>query len=640
MKQLSMHPLRWVFAIVFCGLGSLYGQVPGDLGFTAASQSVAEDTGTVMIMVELTGSPTDTVRAQLALTTFATATSGADFMSADTVNLTFVPGVAFDTLMVPIMDDADAENDEYFSLRLINPENADISGTAAQIVYIRDNDRLAPAPSGAISLNLLTSYSNTPGAVENSAEIVAYMPATQRLYVANSVNNSLDLVDFSDPAAPAPVNSIDLSALGEITSVAVYDTLVATALANATDPVLDGSIGFFDADGNLLAQVTVGALPDMVTFTPDGSKVLAAIEGQPSDDYLTDPEGAVAIVDLSGGIAGLSQADVTLAGFTAYNAQQATLEANGVRISAPGATVAEDMEPEYITVSEDGLTAWVTCQENNAVAVADLVNDTIVAVLGMGTKDWSLPGAGLDATNVGDEIHIANYPVKGLYLPDAIASYSVGGVTYLITANEGDAREYDAFVDEARLGDTDYELDSAAFPNGDLLKAAIGRMKTLVTEGDTDNDGDFDEIYGMGGRSFTIWDGATGALVYDSGDMLELITSQDPVFGAIFNANEDGIEPKNRSDDKGPEPEGVATGVINGRTYSFLALERIGGVMVHDVTDPVNPVFVQYVNNRSTTTETGDLAPEGLLFIPANESPSGQALLVPRSGAHRWGHDL
>ena len=605
--------------------GSILTTVVSNLSLTTARQSVAEDSSAVMVIVALTGSPTDTVRARLALTTLGTATNGADFMSADTTLLLFAPGTTFDTLMVTIMDDADAENDEYFSLRLIDAENADITGTAAQIVYIRDNDRLAPAPSGAISLNLLTSYSNTPGAVENSAEIVAYAEASQLLFVANSVNNSLDLVDFSDPAAPAPVSSIDLSPLGEITSVAVYDTLVAVALANATDPVLDGSIAFFGTDGALLGQVTVGALPDMVTFTPDGSKALAAIEGQPSGDYLTDPEGAVAIVDLSGG---LSQATVTLAGFGGYNGQQATLEANGVRISGPGATVAQDMEPEFITVSADGLTAWVTCQENNAVAVVDLVNDTIVAVLGMGSKDWSLPGAGLDATDQGAEIHLANYPFKGLYLPDAIASYAVGGTTYLITANEGDAREYDTYIDEGRLGDTDYVLDSAAFPNGDILKGAVGRFKVLVTEGDTDNDGDFDEIYGLGGRSFSIWDGGTGALVYDSGDMLELITSQDPVFGAIFNANDDGIVPKNRSDDKGPEPEGVTTGVINGRTYSFLALERIGGIMVHDVTDPANPVYVQYVNNRSTTSETGDFAPEGLIFIPAEASPTGQALLV------------
>ncbi|MDP5169490.1 MAG: choice-of-anchor I family protein, partial [Bacteroidia bacterium] len=609
---------------IFATPGTVSLLTAASVSIDVVSQSVKEDTGSVMIVVTLNGSSADTVKAKLALTAFGTATNGSDFMVSDTTLISFLPNVSgqTDTIMVSIMDDSDAETDEYFSFRLGSVENADLAGAGTQLVYIRDNDRIAPVGSGSISLNLLSSYQNAPTAGANSAEIVGYDPVSQRLFIANSVNNSLDIVDMSDPAAPVAISSVDMSLIGDLTSIAVDHGLVAVSAANP-NAQLPGTVTFFDTTGVQLSQVTTGALPDMVVFTHDGNKVLTANEGQPSDDYTNDPEGSISIIDISGGVATLTQADVTTAGFTTFNGQVATLESNGVRISGISTTtVAEDMEPEYITISSDNLTAWVACQENNAVAVVDLMTNTVTNILGLGTKEWSTV-AGLDAEDDSDEINIANYPFKGLYMPDAIASYEIAGVPYLVTANEGDAREYAGLVDESRL--SDFTLDSAAFPNGDILQSVVGRIKTLNTEGDIDNDGDYDEIYTLGGRSFSIWNGTTGALVYDSGDDLELITSQDLVFGAIFNSNDDGTSAKNRSDDKGPEPEGVTTGVVNGKTYAFVTLERIGGVMVYDVTDPAAPVFVQYVNSKLSN---GDFAPEGVIFIPSAESPTGKPLLI------------
>lgn len=597
------------------------------VSITEPTQSVLEDTGSMDIYVELNGLANDTVKVKLALTTLSTAESGTDFILVDTTEITFVPGILgqTDTISVVIQDDTDPETDEYFSVRLVEVSNADIAGAGTQLVYIRDNDKVAPVATEAISLSLLTSYSNTPATGTNSAEIIAFDPTSERMFIANSTNNSLDIVDMSDATAPVAISSIDMSAIGDLTSVAIFDTLVAVSAANPTSEQLDGSITFFDTTGVQLAQVTTGALPDMVTFTLDGQKVLVANEGQPSDDYTDDPEGSISIIDVSAGVATLSQADVTTADFAAFNTQQAALEADGVRISGLSTTtVAEDMEPEFITVSEDNLTAWVACQENNAIAVVDLMTNSISAVYGMGTKDWSMT-IGLDAENESDEINIASYPFKGFYMPDAIASYEVAGVPYVVSANEGDAREYSALVDESRLGDSDYELDSLTFLNGDILKSAVGRIKTINTSGDTDGDGDFDEIYTLGGRSFSIWNGATGDLVYDSGDDLELIIAQDSVFGSIFNSNDDGTSAKNRSDDKGPEPEGVALGQINGNTYAFIGLERVGGVMVYDISEPTMPVFVQYVN---TKLSNNDFAPEGLIFIPSAESPSNKPLLL------------
>ena len=594
--------------------------------------TVREDAGTVDVAVTLTGQSPDSPMVKLVLTSFASADNGLDFMAMDTLEVAFAADSAdqTQTVSITIMDDADAEMDEYFSLRLIEPMNADLEDEGL-VIYIKDNERMAPMGTEAISLSLLTSYSSTPGAGSNAAEIVAFDPTSQRMFLSNSENNSVDIVDLSDPSNPAAIASIDISIYGAINSVAVYDTLVATAIEN-NDKQQPGFIVFFDTTGAFLDSVTVGALPDMVAFTPDGTKVLAANEGEPSDDYSVDPEGSVSIVDVSGGVGSLSAASVTTADFGSFNGQEATLRANGVRITGPtGTTVAQDLEPEFITISADNSTAWVSCQENNAVAVVDIAAGTVSTVLGMGSKDHSAMMAGLDATNDFDSVNIANYPLNGLYMPDALTSYEIGGVTYLITANEGDAREYEdgafSYVDEDRLRDLD--LDSTTFPDGDLMQQAIGRIKIVTTEGDTDGDGDYDELYTFGARSFTIWNGSTGDLVYDSGDDFELITSQDPVYGAIFNTTDDELDFKDRSDDKGPEPEAVTTGVIGGKTYAFVLLERIGGVMVYDVTDPNTPEFVQYINNRSTTNEDlGDLAPEGVVFVPSAESPSGRPLLL------------
>jgi hypothetical protein len=244
-----------------------------------------------------------------------------------------------------------------------------------------------------------------------------------------------------------------------------------------------------------------------------------------------------------------------------------------------------------------------------------------------------LPGAGLDASDQnGSIINITNYPIFGMYQPDAIASFTSGGRTFLITANEGDVREYSGFTEVLRAGSNSYLLDPTAFPNAAALKNnnALGRLNVTRATGDADNDGDYDAIYAFGTRSFSIRNDA-GALIYDSGDEIERITAA--AYPSFFNASNTNNTRKNRSDDKGPEPEGVTIGQAYGRTYGFIGLERIGGILVYDLTDPATPRFVQYINNRNFTVPTntvaaGDLGPEGLLFISAANSPIGKPLLV------------
>lgn len=455
------------------------------------------------------------------------------------------------------------------------------------------------------------------------AEIAAFDAVTQRSYVVAGTS-AVQVLDASNLSAPTLLTTIDVSTFGTANSIAVKNGIVAIAVENTANRQAPGTVAFYDLDGNFLNAVSVGAVPDMLTFTPDGNKILVANEGEPSSynqPTSVDPEGSISIIDLSSGVLGLTAASVTTAGFTGFNSQLSALVASGVRVFGPNATVAQDLEPEYITVSADSKTAWVTLQENNAIAILDLQTGQVTNIKPLGFKDHSLPGNGLDASDRDGSINIQNWPVFGMYQPDAIASFTVGGQTYLITANEGDARDYTGFGEERRVGAASLVLDPTAFPNAAALKAAaaLGRLNVTATLGNPDGDGDFDQLYAFGARSFSIWS-ANGTLVYDSGDQLEQITAtQVP---ASFNSDGTAANFDTRSDNKGPEPEGVTTGVIDGQTYAFIGLERVGGVMVYNVTNPTSPAFVQYINTP------GDLAPEGVTFVAAEDSPTGKPALI------------
>ncbi len=885
--------------------------------------------------------------------------------------------------------------------------------------------------TNTLTLTPLGSY--TTGVFDGgAAEIVAHDPATQRAFVVNATDQTIDVLDISDPASPALVSQIDVTAYGAIAnSVAVHDGVLAAAVEN-TDKQANGAIVFFTTAGDFIAQVEAGPLPDMITFSPDGSKVLTANEGEPNAAYDVDPEGSVTIVDLSGGVESVTQENVTQVSLAVFN--DATLDAS-IRIFGPEATVAQDLEPEYIAVSADSTTAWVTLQENNAVAVIDIAAGQAITLAGLGFKDWQRPQAtlqtfpftdlpvlgtttagqeillggfsglyfegideatghlkfithpdrgpnpdpvdvdddgvnerpfalpdyqarwlrfevnpatgevvlgaetlltqadgtpitglpnlageggaayadeepidlfgnaleldpygadlegivmaedgsywlvdeyrpaiyhvdadgvlidrfvpegsnaneagtevgtealpalyaqrranrgfeavayhegilyafiqspiddpdtrrdtnsrqgksirilafdtatnttvgeyiymleggtvdkmgdavalsstellvverddafgpaaqkfifkinlaeatnihgmelpaglqrqsaaglamagihpvekslyvdlaavgyhmgdkveglafidentlavlndndfgiattfstttglldenpnptpvvlglihltptGLDASDEDGAINIGAWPVHGMYQPDAIAAYEVDGETYLVTANEGDARDYDGYGEETRVGDL--ILDLSVFPNAAELQKAenLGRLRTTTAGTDTDGDGLADRILAFGARSFTIWN-AAGELVWDSGSGLEEIVAA--TFPDDFNANGENGTFDNRSDDKGPEPEAVDLGVINGRTYAFVGLERIGGVVVYDISDPTAPFFVTYANNRDFTGDAeagtaGDIAPEGVKFVAAEDSPTGEPLLL------------
>jgi DNA-binding beta-propeller fold protein YncE len=305
-----------------------------------------------------------------------------------------------------------------------------------------------------------------------ACEISAYDPVSQRLFVVSAAAASILVLDLSNPAAPVQLFTIVGTPYGaSFNSVDVHNGIVAAAV-EASPKQNPGSIVFFDTNGNFLNQVPAGALPDMITFTPDGSYVLTANEGEPANDYSVDPEGSVTIVDISGGVA---SATVMTASFASYNGQEAALRAQGIRIYGPGANTAKDFEPEYIAVTSNSQTAYVTLQENNALAIIDIATATVTSVKALGFIDRSLPGNSFDPSDRDlpgnlPAIDMGTWPVFSMYNPDAIASYEVAGNTFLVTANEGDVREYTALTEGVRLGSGSYVLDPTAFPNAATLK--------------------------------------------------------------------------------------------------------------------------------------------------------------------------
>ncbi|MCW4469942.1 choice-of-anchor I family protein [Flavobacterium sp. MFBS3-15] len=588
---------------------------------------VNENTGSLDFVLNLTSPSAGTVDLVVKAAPFSTATAGEDFTLA-TQTLTFTGSSALtQTINIPIIDDTNEEQQaEYFVLSLENAVGLTIEGQTLATIYIKDNDRLAPVPNQDIQLDYITSF-DPSGASDSTCEIVAYDPASKRLFATSAVEGRLDIVDFQNPQAPVTINSIDMNTYGGVTSVAVKNGIVAVASPNAQEH-LDGKVVFFDTDGDYLNQVTVGALPDNISFTPDGSKVLTANEGQPNSDYSIDPEGSVSIIDISGGIPALTQADATTLLFTAYNSQETTLISSGVRKLKLTSTMSQDFEPEYITTAANSEKAWVTLQENNAIAEIDLTNNTIADVWALGTKDMSEPGNGFDISDNNNEVLIANWPIQSYFIPDAVATYNVNGTNYIITANEGDEKEYTGFEERTTIGASSYLLDAANYPQAAMLKKNhnAGRMRVTNLNGNTDGDAEFEQIYSVGTRSFSIFNADTKEIAYDSADDFEMYTAS--ALPAIFNADSESNTPKSRSRAKGPEPEGVTIAAIMDRTFAFIGLERIGGVMVYDVTDPANVQFVDYNNSRSTSAYTGDHGPEGITYISAADSPDSKPYII------------
>lgn len=530
----------------------------------------------------------------------------------------------------------------------------------------------------------------------SAAEIVAFDATNKNVLVVNANSGKIDVFaasSVSDVEGADPAQSLDLANMlltaGKVTdaalvgaanSVDVHGDLAAIAV-EANPKTDNGWVVFVNVNTlTYVNAVEVGALPDMLTFTPDGSKVVVANEGEPDAGFVNDPNGSVSVITVS-------DYSVKTATFTDFNSDgsryselpQAKMIIDGYSPTSATSkpTVAQTLEPEYIAVSSDSAKAYVTLQENNAVAVIKLSDASVDKIIGLGFKDHSIPGNELDASQK-DGVNIKNWPVMGMYMPDSIAAYSFNGKTYFVTANEGDDRQdwLDGVTDQASCEAAGYFFDGNcidAFTAKDFYDAdnvtlvdsegnpfktkngvavnggfgednALRRLKFSYFVTQAKNKGtEFTKLYAYGGRSFSIWDATTGEQVFDSGSEMERITAK--AYGEDFNNDNAANIGDDRSDNKGPEPEGVTIGQIGGHTYAFIGLERIGGVMVYDVSNPFAPNYVQYINNRDVTvafdpkddlgngevpytSAVGDLGPEGLTFVAAEKSPTGKPMLL------------
>jgi hypothetical protein len=532
---------------------------------------------------------------------------------------------------------------------------------------------------------------------KSAAEIVQFHKTSNAAFAINGASNQIEVISLSNLSTTEvgnPVGDESLSAkaftfpltvtvknsagvekemlLGAVNSIAIKGDLLAIAVEGKVKQD-NGAILFYSlnevGEGSFIKAVEAGALPDMVTFTPDGIKVLVANEGEPNSDYSNDPEGSISIIS----VVDVMPADVAMTinlstdlifsddnidpeDFDTDAKRLAILSKSGVKFAGPmGNTVAKDLEPEYITTSSDSKMAYVSLQENNAIGLINL-EDLTIEVKALGYKDWGKYQ--LDFSNKDEVPEFKSIQgLYGMYQPDTLASYTWNGATFIVSANEGDAREYDGFSEEVRVKDiidTDElnqtlstELQSQYDASGG--KNYLGRLKVTTALGDADQNGEFEKLFAYGARSFSIWD-KNANLVFDSGDDFGKISSA--ILGNNFNAAHTKNKGDNRSDDKGGEPEAIDVGEIAGRTYAFIAQERAGDLFVYDITNPFNTAFVTHYNNRDFTVDyemdddladpcdtaegmdctkvnmAGDLGPESIKFISAADSPTNTPLLI------------
>lgn len=475
---------------------------------------------------------------------------------------------------------------------------ATLNALANSALLAGSDEPSAPADPllASVDLSPLPPAPGKPPSEQFQTEISDYVEVGGRLFILSSGGgNTLQVNDATDPSAPAVPQRISFGPYNS-QSVATYDDLVAVALSPSDYATTAGRglVRFYRLDSfgrlSLVKDVEVGYLPDGITFSENGRKLVIANEGEPIANYAIDRPGSIGIIDISGkeGEETFTYTDLGFAGLTLPT---------GIRLSGPaGTTQANDIEPEYVSIL--GNYAFVTLQENNGVAKVNLKTNTIETIFSLGSVDFST-----QLVDITDRDGTGNTPlikpvlgnnVAGLRMADGVAAFSTKGKEYFITANEGDGREY------GTSGTPGFYLDETRRNTG-----LSSRLKTLSEDTTA-------PFTAFGSRSVSIFDASTGALVWDSGNTLQTI------------AIAAGLYDDTRSDDKGVEPEGVVVKELNGRTYAIVSAERGTSSLlaVFDITQPAQASFV------TSTVLAGSVSPEGLLVIDAKDSPTKRDLLV------------
>ncbi|MFD2328427.1 choice-of-anchor I family protein [Cohnella sp. GCM10020058] len=510
-----------------------------------------------------------------------------------------------------------------------------VTFTVTQVVNVAGSTT-GPTMTDKIVVEKLGSFiADSPNDDGGVAEIVKYNKDNGRFYLVDGAGNppTLKIVALGNGASPELVATVHVKDLaekdgfiyGDLTSVDINTTAKRVAISvQEKDSMKAGKILVLDYDGKLIREYEAGVQPDMIKSTADGRYILTADEGEPRTKGL-DPEGSVTIVDTStNAVKHVKFDDPTVIGDDVHIRGASDAVTGQITGSGTKADAVRDLEPEYIALSIDEKTAYVSLQENNAVAAIDVASGKVLSVKGLGLKDLNDPNNKLDLVKDG-LIQLENVPFYGVYMPDGIASFRVGDKTYLVTGNEGDATEWDGRINSSTVK----KMKGSLTPGS--AAAEFLKNTTRYDSVEVMSDMGTDSLYMYGGRSISIRDADTLGLVWDSGNDFERVTAQrlPEHFNASHSSSKAGVD--ERSTKKGPEPEDVKTGVVGTRTLAFAGFERIGGVITYDVTNPESPQFLNYVNARDFSAGKGentDSGPEGLEFIQASDSPTGYPLLL------------
>lgn len=452
----------------------------------------------------------------------------------------------------------------------------------------------------------------------NGAEILAYDRVNAQLLATSGTSIEFIRID-PQTGALSPLLTLNLREqfpwLGNISSVAVDPAgrgFAAAAMIPTANTTQRGRIAFINlASRAVLTTIEVGYHPDCVSFTPNGTRLLTADEGERSPDASReDPPGGISVIDLSAivdtpDLAGLGQSAARTSDFSASTLAPGVTLA-GLRIAPDRiAQPLRDLEPEYIAASNSG--AWVSLQENNALAYFSFATQRWERIVPLGYRTVTI-----DASDTDNQTSSTG-TVLAMPMPDTIVRFHAGGRDYLAAVNEGDTRD----TDEARAASMPWtdtltrslELTCGPDPRSD---DTLGRLKISIPDSDPDADGVLDRLVAFGTRSFSIYDWQTGTLVYDSAGLIEQVSRSQ--FPALFNANTGSVSERDaRSDDRGPEPESLATATVSGKPHLIVGLERPGPLLLFEVSDPSAPRLVAITNH--TPGDRQGIAPEGSTAI-------------------------
>jgi hypothetical protein len=532
-------------------------------------------------------------------------------------------------------------------------------------------------------LDLLNAFTFTDGAKQGGIEIISYTPDNHTVagvYVsdpdgsgAGPTTFGVQVLTLGNTGGLTERFQIDLNTgntglagLSSVSGVALDPLGRSFGVAGVIPTDNTGTLGklaFFNYNtGAVIGTINAGYHPDSVRFSDDGMKIYVANEGE-FKPGAAQAAGSLSIVDVSsitsgnlGTLPGLvastfdfSPANLgsgaSLSGIR--NSNVAAVGTSGTFInSVPNFTLvgnqdAGALEPEFVTISQGK--AFVTLQDNNAIGVFDLGTNKWEKINNLGTVTMTIDGSDTDL------LKVTTGTVKGLHMPDTIASFVVAGKTYLVTANEGDARVDDR--DVSRFGDVGgndsmvpiLDANYPATATGVRANGALGRLNVSRIDGDTDNNGKIDDVTAIGTRSFSIWEvqgDNTLVRTHDSGPLDGLLNTLDT---GAYNMNRGTTAQfDTRSDDKGVEPEGLTIFSVDGKTLLALMLERQNGVLLYDITDPNSPLYLDYINTYGSGVAGADpndrlVSPEGSLYISAADSPTGTSLLLVGYEGHDGG---